>query len=185
MLIPEHSLLENRKLREACADIWIEALEKCEWSGTGFLTKCPIAVVAVAPECPEDTITHTRRVARLCKLLYEGLEDYFDEIGPCSYENLIASALIHDVGKFWEYAPCENGDWTYSKNGKMFRHPCTGAYLAQKYGLPETVVHAVLTHSFALSPEGAKAMNTPEALILKYVDDMVFNYAKIFFPRKS
>ena len=182
-LIPEHVLLQDQALKEKCADIWIEVLEGSDWQKKGNLKRCPIAVVAVSGDCPEDNLSHTGLVARLCSAVYENMGEYFAKIGPCNREYLIAGALIHDVGKFLDY-DLRDGCAGYSSTGKMFRHPCSGAYLSKKYGMPDVVIHMVLSHSFALSPEGAKAVNTPESVVLKYVDDMVFNYARIFYTGK-
>jgi putative nucleotidyltransferase with HDIG domain len=178
-LIPEHDLLTDQSLKEKCADIWIEVLEMGKWEEKG-LNKCPIAIKVIRDDCPEDCIAHTRQVTQMCAAAHEALIPLFNKIGPCDRGLLIAGALIHDVGKFLEY-DIKDGVACYSEQGLMFRHPCTGAYLAQKYGLPSKIVHMVLTHSLALSPEGPNAFNTPESLVLKYIDELCYNYVKIHF----
>ena len=180
-LLPEHLWLKDNSLRKKCADVWVEVLDNTDWTKKNRLHECPIAVGPLDPACPEDNISHTRLVVQLCNVVYDAMKDYFNKIGYCNKDLLLAAALVHDVGKFFEYAPTEDGA-TIPEFGLMFRHPCYGAYLAQKYGLPEKVVHAVLSHSLALSPEGKNAYCTPESLLMKYLDDMVYNYAKLFYP---
>lgn len=182
MLLPEHHLLSDQSLKETCADIWLEVLEGSKWQIRDSLRRCPIAVGAVSPDCPEENLSHTGLVARLCANVYDTMRDYFDKIGPCNRDYLLAGALIHDVGKFLEYDLQEDGTIALSDTARMFRHPCSGAYLAKNHRLPDEVVYIVLSHSYALSPEGRGAMNTPGSLIMKVLDDMVFNYARIFFP---
>jgi len=181
-LIPEHEFLEDAALKEKCADVWIDALEQTDWHRSGTLALCPIALKNLSHDCPENIISHTRIVTRLCKAMYEHMSDYFAKIGPCHREYLIAGAIVHDAGKLLEYSLDKTGEVGFSPTGRLFRHPCSGAYLAKVHGLPDEVVFMVLSHSNGLSPEGAKAPNIPESVILKHVDMMVFDYAKVFFP---
>lgn len=180
-LIPEFSLLHDTDIRDKCIDIWAEVLTDSTWEMQGLIEKCPTALLALRDDCPEDMITHTRRVTRLCSLAWEELDkDFFEKIGPCNREYLIAAALIHDVGKYLEYEP-KDGSVVLGKDAKLYRHPITGAYLGKKYNLPSEVIYAVMAHSTYFSPGGANATKTAESVILKALDEMVFDYARIFW----
>ena len=182
-LIPEHSLVQDAELREKCAEVWQEVLEIGGWDSKNINTSI-IAVKEVSNDCPETGLDHVRHVVNMSAAIYYQLKGWMDTIGPCDRDTVIAGALLHDVGKFLEYE-VKDGVRGYSKYGKMFRHPCSGAYFAQKHGLPPKVVHIILTHSAAQSPEGANAMNTPESLVVKYADHLCFSYVQLHFPPKD
>lgn len=62
---------------------------------------------------------------------------------------LIAGALLHDVGKPYEFSPRNQERWQANPalaGYPAMRHPIYGANIALKAGLPESIVHAVATH---------------------------------------
>lgn len=44
--------------------------------------------------------------------------------------------------------------------------------------MSDTVVHAVLTHSRTVSPEKDQAYETPEAMIMKHMDELAYFYVE-------
>ncbi|WP_434310513.1 HD domain-containing protein [Hominifimenecus sp. rT4P-3] len=62
------------------------------------------------------------------------------------FDVLIVSALLHDVSKLIEMEPGKEAI-EKTKIGKTFQHGYFGAYMAQKYGLPDSIVTNILTHT--------------------------------------
>lgn len=179
-IIPEINLLEDESLKEKCVACWLEALELGGWEQKG-IRNCSLGVGYVTDDCPEKSIDHCRRVIRMCKSAFTEMGNWANEIGSLDENTLLAGAILHDIGKFLEY-DYRDGKPCYSPNGHLFRHIISGAYLAQKHGLPEKVVHMVLAHSTQQSPEGANVYMTPELLVLKYMDHLVFSFAQMHYP---
>ena len=58
----------------------------------------------------------------------------------------------------------------------------SGAYIAKCNGLPDEIVYIILAHSDAQSPEGSKAFQTPELMMLKKLDHMCYMLAQMQYP---
>ncbi len=175
-LMPELDLLENEEDKELVLNVWQEAINAQNWGEKG-LENSGISTV-MRKGCPENLMTHTRHVTVACASLYKSIEPMFAEVGKCNREDLLVGALLHDVGKLLEMDYVD-GKVVHTHYGDLFTHPVSGAYLAKKHGANQNVVHMVLTHSNSLSPEGPKAFNTPESLILKYLDEICYKYVEI------
>ena len=93
---------------------------------------------------------------------------------------LIACALLHDVGKPYEYNPENRARWAanYKFTGAPnARHPAHGTYIAITCGLPEEVVHVCACHS----PEGRFVTRSAYATLVHYADDgSWFSLASMF-----
>ena len=177
-LFPELELIRSEEIREKCEEIWIEVLEKSTWGKANQIGECPLALDGLTPDCPEKVLAHIRRVTRLCSAVADELADYFEKIGPCNKDYLVAAASIHDVTKFWEYDLNEDGTITHDPlYGKYYHHPVSGAFLAKEHGLPDEIVYAVMAHSDYFSPGGAKAPHMPESYLMKALDDITYKIA--------
>lgn len=172
-LVPELDLVSDEKVKDIIISIWQEAIDRNDWGSKG-LENSGISTVMRAG-CPENLMTHTRHVTAACASLYDALIPMFDACGACNKQDLLAGALLHDVGKLLEMDYVD-GKVVHTHYGDLFNHPVSGAYLAKKHGMNENVVHMILSHSTTLSPEGANAYNTPESLVLKYIDEMCYKY---------
>ncbi|MFX0122375.1 MAG: HD domain-containing protein [Candidatus Hodarchaeota archaeon] len=96
---------------------------------------------------------------------------------PINRDILIASAILHDIGKPIEFALTSNGEVVKSNVGKRLRHPVTGAGLALKHDLPYEVVQNIYQHSW----EGDKGPGrTIEGEIVHRCDFLHFGPLKIF-----
>lgn len=175
-LMPELDYIKNEETKNKIVDIWQEAIDRLDWESKG-LENSGISTV-MRKGCPENLMTHTRHVTAACNAFYDALVDMFDKVGACNKEDLLAGALLHDVGKLLEM-DFVDGSVVHTHYGDLFNHPVSGAWLCQKHGMNQNVVHMVLTHSNSLSPEGPKAFCTPESLILKYLDEMCYKYVEI------
>lgn len=182
-LFPELALINDRNLREQCAAVWEEVLDSNGWSEE-TVRLCPVAPASLRDDCPECCLDHCRRVTRLCAVLYDELSDLFRLTGMCDRDDLLAAAVLHDVGKFAECQP-KNGSVHKCSRAKYFKHPVVGAYYAEKHGLPWKVVHAILAHSDGLSPQGQRASMTPESLLLKKADYICYDYLALFYKREE
>ena len=175
-LLPELDLLQREENKEKVLDIWMDAVTQTGWQTKGL--EHSLISTVMKNGCPENLMTHTRHVTAACAALYDAMGPMFDAVGKCDREDLLAGALIHDVGKLMEMDYVD-GKAVYTCYGTLFTHPVSGAYLAQKYGMNQTVVHMVLVHSNTLSPQGEKAAQTPESLLLKYIDEMCYKYVEL------
>ena len=84
---------------------------------------------------------------------------------------VVAGALLHDIGKLTEFVPGDGGQAVHSPNYELMRHPLSGAIIAAKAGLPDSIVHLIATHSF----EGDRSYHTVESEFVRTVDIFVFN----------
>ena len=78
---------------------------------------------------------------------------------------LIASALLHDLGKIFEYRR-QGGRFKKSEIGKFFPHGFWGTFLALREGLPLDLAHLVSSHAH-VSPVPPQRL---EGIILHYAD---------------
>lgn len=178
-LMPELALLENETDREMVISVFEEAIVLSGWKEKG-IEKCDLGAGYLGDACPEKLFDHTRHVTSAVAAVFNAMSPIFSVTTVANRQNLIAGALMHDVGKFLE-TEIKDGCLCHSDSWKLWRHPMTGAYLAKKHGFNDNVVHMILVHSNALSPEGRKATMTPESIILKYVDEMCFCYVEHFY----
>ena len=182
LLMPELDLVESEEEKDKILSIWQEAIAAGGWEDLDKLLISPISIY-VNMNCPENCFTHTRNVTALANAVYDTLTPLIELMGAkCSKQDLIEGALLHDVGKLTEM-DIVNGENVQTHFGDLFTHPVYGAYLAQKHGIRQNVVHMILTHSNGLSPQGAKAYNTPESLILKYLDDMTYRFVEMHYKK--
>lgn len=180
LLAPALAYLTDEANKEKAVAAWVEVAEEGEWDKKG-IEHCGIST-EMRPECTENLISHTCHVTQACAALYDSMGELFEKVGECNREDLIVGAILHDIGKLLENDYVD-GQACHGKTAKYFRHPITGAYYAKKYGFNDKVVHMVLTHSNMLSPEGPHAFNTPESLILKYIDEMCYKYVEIYWKK--
>ncbi len=153
--------IKDAGLRNKVVETWVTAAKRGGWK---TLDKVPFTLLFDG----SGTLTeHTKRMTGLVKTV----SDKRDE--PLNIDHLIAGALLHDVGKLLEYEVVD-GNVVKSNYGKRFRHPVSGALLAQELGLPEEVVLIIYAHSH----EGDKCERTPESYIVHYCDFIDFQIKK-------
>jgi len=121
-------------------------------------------------------IDHIRAVTQLCITTYEtyetlGLGDKLNR------DELIAGALLHDVGKFIEYEKDTSGKIIQTIEGKRIRHPAMGLEIVFEFNLPLIVRQAIVFHS----KEGDQINRFPEVDIIHRVDFLCFSPIKKIF----
>lgn len=181
-LIPEINLIKSEELRKKSIACWKQVIELGGWEEKG-IQNCPLGVGLVAEDCPEKSIDHCRRVVQVCQAIWDSIGQWANEISRLDHDTLICGAVLHDIGKFLEY-DYRDGKGCHSENGRLFRHVVSGAYIAKQNDLPDEIVHMVLAHSDAQSPEGDKAYQTPELMVMKKADLMCFSMAHMRYPCK-
>lgn len=182
-IMPEINLIHNTELREKSIRCWQDVIEMGGWDKKG-IENAPLGVGYVSDDCPERGIDHCRRVVRCCKVMWDELHEYANEVSSLDYDLLMTGAVLHDIGKFACYDR-KDGKGCHTALGEKFNHVTVGAYVARKNELPEDVVYIILQHSDNESPGGANAHDTPELLTLKRVDLLCFKLAADQYPAKK
>jgi len=169
-IYPEVNLVRDPELREKCALALAKAYELGGWDRSIY-EKAPISLSFADPRC-DSLITHIRTVAKAADAVCNVYTEMYG-MSPEMHDTVVAGALVHDIGKFLEFA-YKDGKVGHSADAKILRHPISGAILAAELGFPSEIVHIIATHSF----EGDKSYKTIAAIIMDAVDITSFNYAK-------
>lgn len=170
-LIPEFELIKSPELRNKTISVWKEAIKRGGWRMED-LERMPFTLMI--EETPINIIQHTRAVTRCSLKIAEILlEEYRDKIS-IDLDCLLSGALLHDVGKLFEYRR-EGKKFLKSKEGRLLRHPISGASLAFQFGLPQEVIHIIAVHS----KEGDGARRTVEAVIVNHADFVNFEALQV------
>ncbi|MCP2520334.1 HDIG domain-containing protein [Candidatus Aminicenantes bacterium AC-335-A11] len=165
-LIPEFNLIQDKDLLEKTLKVWEYALRENNWKIEDLL-EMPFTLLIDDP--PANIINHTRAVTLTCLRIADAMIDVYKEKIHINQDYLIAGALLHDVGKLYEFKK-EGEKFIKSKMGKIIRHPVSGAALAYKFGIPEEIVHIIAAHS----KEGEIVKRTVEAIIVHHADFVNF-----------
>jgi len=170
-LMPEFQMITDKKLREVTIEVWHKAMEKGKWSFED-LEEMPFTLLIKGT--PVNIIKHTRAVT-LCSVRIADvlLEKYGEQIS-LNRDILLSGALLHDVGKLFEYEK-KNGEFVKSREGELLRHPISGAAFASRFDVPDEVLHIIAAHS----KEGDGARKTVEAVIVNHADFVNFESLKM------
>jgi putative nucleotidyltransferase with HDIG domain len=154
------NLIKDFKIREKTMNVWKNAIKEGGWNE---ISDIPFTLLV---ETKKTLLEHTRIVTAMSIGVGKERDDIDMDI-------LISGALLHDVGKLLEYER-KGGKIIKSDYGNIVRHPISGAMLAREEGLPVSVQHIILAHSF----EGEKTIRTPEAIIVHHCDFIDFHIEK-------
>lgn len=94
-------------------------------------------------------IDHIRAVVRIATFLADDFMTNFPEV-DLDRDIVVAGAIIHDVGKAFEFDPVNLKRWSEdaSRAGQpSLRHSVFGAHVCLTVGLPEELAHIALGHS--------------------------------------
>ena len=170
-IMPEFKLIKDPELREQTIHVWIEAIKEGGWT-IDDLNQMPFTLLI--NETTVSIIEHTRAVTLSSVEIAEVMVKEYKGKVTLNRDYLIAGALLHDVGKLFEYKR-EKGKFVKSRGGELLRHPISGAAFAYQHGLPKEVVHIIAAHS----KEGDGARKTVEAVIVHHADFVNFEALKI------
>ncbi|NLI22888.1 MAG: HDIG domain-containing protein [Clostridiales bacterium] len=174
--LPQVLEIEQEALRNKVIDAWALALQL---NGYERIEEMPGSGMPEASVLGDQSM-HIRVVGYSAVSLYENLcKAYRMEMG-LDRDLLIACALLHDVGKPYEFNPQNRERWAANHKttgAPNVRHPAYGAYIAITCGLPEEVVHVCASHS----PEGRFVTRSAYATLVHYADDgSWFSLASLF-----
>ncbi len=169
-LFPEFNLIEDDDLRIKTFSCWIDAMQIGGWR-VEDLDKIPFTLLI--PECPVSFREHVRSVTQTAIATAGVLVEFYSSHYRINVDYIVAGGLLHDIGKLLEYRR-ENAHFVKSDTGKLLRHPFSGAGLAMKHGLPDTIVHIIATHA----KEGDGNFRCPESIIIHHADFMNFEPLK-------
>jgi putative nucleotidyltransferase with HDIG domain len=170
-IMPEFQHINDDRLREKTIAIWIGAMEK---SGRSIEDLQQMPFTLLIERTPINIIEHTRAVTRCSLEIADVLLEEYKDIIAINKDQLLSGALLHDVGKLFEYKK-ENGKFVKSDEGKLLRHPISGAAFASKFDISQKVLHIIAAHS----KEGDGARTTVEAIIVNHADFVNFEALKI------
>jgi putative nucleotidyltransferase with HDIG domain len=169
-LFPEFAWIQNAKLRQKTVRCWLEALEQGGWS-LEDLDRMPFTLLI--NDCTVSFRTHVRSVTQMAAAAAKIFNQHYQHGPMLNLDWVVSGGLLHDIGKLLEFR-LENGRFVKSENGKLLRHPFSGAALAAKNDLPENIVHIIATHA----KEGDGGYRTPESIIVHHADFMNFEPLK-------
>lgn len=170
-LFPEFQMIQNSELQEKTIACWLEALQLGGWE-VEDLDRIPFTLLI--PECKVSFRTHVQAVTQTAIASAKILIQHYAPYYTLSMDLIVSGGLLHDIGKLLEYRQVE-GKFVKSRNGKLLRHPFSGANLAAKYQLPDDVIHIIAVHA----KEGDGGYRTPEAVIVHHADFMNFEPLKV------
>jgi putative nucleotidyltransferase with HDIG domain len=183
-IFPDFNEVQDQLVREKCLEAFLLGYEMGGWEEKGGLDACPVSAGEMRDDSDGNYFEHVRYTLAAAREVAEGLSPYLSELGYTLDRDLVAAgSLCHDLGKLISYDISPQGEHGTSRAGEMFCHTATGAYLAKKAGLPENLVHLVLTHSYNEAPEKGEAFETPEGVIVKFCD--AISYFTIFLKWKK
>jgi putative nucleotidyltransferase with HDIG domain len=164
--LPEIEMIRDSELREQVVELHAVALAETQFKR---IEDIPPSGVPESPPMKRGTqADHYRGVATMAVGMAKGLEDVMGEIG-IDYDRLVAAALVHDVGKAYEFAGWDRWKTERTRTGSpALRHPVYGAHLALRVGLPEEIVHCVAAHPYMGEGQFVKA--SLETTIVQYAD---------------
>ena len=169
-LIPEFKLIEDGDLRQKTIQVWEEAIKSRNWS-LEDLKAMPFTLLI--EEAAVNIIQHTRAVTLCAFKISQVLKNEYRDRININQDYLLSGALLHDVGKLFEYKR-KGKRFVKSEEGRLIRHPISGASFASKYGLPQEIIHIIAAHS----KEGDGVRRTVEAVIVNHADFVNFEVFK-------
>jgi putative nucleotidyltransferase with HDIG domain len=170
--LPELELIADPELREKCVDAWALALSETEFER---IEDIPPTGTPTSPylKAPLTQAHHLRGTATIAIGMVDGLEQIAGKT-RINRDLVLASALLHDVGKAWEGSPRNLARWKAdpaATGNPSFRHSAYGAHICLTVGLPETVAHTAGYHSGG--GEGEWIQRSMENTIV-YLADLAF-----------
>ena len=161
-MLPEVKEIKDRALGELVISTFAEALKRGGWKPEDLKV---IPFTLLIPDIQVSLLDHTLAVTRGAMALGRIMEQAYGSLTPINWDILIAGGLLHDVGKILEYVR-KDGKIVKSANGKLLRHPFSGAGLATRMGLPDAVVHCIAVHAH----EGDGGYRSLEATLINHAD---------------
>ena len=164
--LPEIQRIEGLPLRDLTVEAWAYALASSTFSS---IRQIPPAGMPGYQEVKHgDQTDHLRGVTRLALGIAKEMQAAYPDL-EVDMDIVLSGALLHDVGKAWEFDPerCERWSDKQKRYGRpSIRHPAMGAHICLTVGLPEEVAHIAMAHS----GEGELLVRSLECMIVHKAD---------------
>ena len=141
---------------EAACEIWAKAWEKSSWEKLDELPANPLTPSASLLNHVRGVVENAIQVSKVRESIHGDRVDM---------DILIVAGVLHDASKPLEYE-MRNGKEMHSRFGDLYPHGFYAAHLAEAAGLPQEIVHIILTHTTSTKTYPI----TVEGLILYYCD---------------
>ncbi|MHA2225945.1 MAG: HDIG domain-containing metalloprotein [Candidatus Hodarchaeales archaeon] len=169
--------ISDENLKEKVVNVCVEALkignEGQGWPNMNF----PFTLFI-----PDVDVSFASHIQIVTNLALQSASILSKQGIPIDMDILVASAILHDIGKPIEYELGSDGKVTKSDTGNRLRHPVTGAGLAMKHDLPYEVVQNIYQHSW----EGDRGPSrTIEGEIIHRCDFLHFGPLKTYYENKA
>ena len=171
--LPRIRDIKDETLRRQTIDAWALALAKSDFKKIGDIPGQGI------PDGPifGDQAQHINGVATMALDYVDTLESALGEPLGADRDLLLVCALVHDVGKPFEFSPANIKRWhddPRPSGSPALRHTLYGVYIAFTVGFPEEVAHVCGCHS----PEGELVTRSLYAMIIHQVDRAYWHILK-------
>ena len=160
--------IQNQELKDTVYRAWARGISECTFNS---IEEIPFSTDI--PEC--SLVDHTRWVADAALFMASLVEKRMDV--AIDRDLLIETALLHDLGKAFEYKK-DGNRYDKTKIGHQFIHGFWGTYISLLEGAPQDLARLVATHCHA-SPVPPQLL---EGVILHYAD---FAHADILRFQKN
>ena len=179
-IFPEIQWISDVNLQQKVVNTYVDALGTGGWEPED-MDKIPFTLLI--PNCPFTYLDHVRGVTRIAKQAMEefnGIYAVKDQKFTLDNDEVVAGALLHDVGKLIEYEKNSMGETVKSELGKNLRHPFSGTVLALRNGCSSRIGHIIANHAH----EGDGTLRSPEAVVINKADFINFEAIKSFLGLK-
>ncbi|QQN65442.1 HD domain-containing protein [Bradyrhizobium diazoefficiens] len=157
-LFPQVDQITDVNLRTRLSAVWQELWSMSSWTD--------MADVPTSLESDYPTLPHNRCVLTMALGVANAFETHHGV--SVDRDTLIAAAVLQDASKIVEFEPNASGSIELTERGKHYPHAFWAAHVALQHGIPDKIIHIILTHS----PQSPKFPDSLEGKILYYVDQI-------------
>ena len=164
--LPSVNDIQDKDLREKVINAWALSLAINGWNSLDELPG------SGRPNLPTkgNQSQHIECVAKMTMAAAKIMEETLDFELIRDKDLLLASALCHDLGKPYEYAPENRKRWVEDPAAEglpCLRHTMYGVYIALLAGLPDSIAHTCGCHS----PEGEYVQRSLNTMLIHMIDE--------------
>jgi putative nucleotidyltransferase with HDIG domain len=172
--LPEIADIKDKALADKVVDCWALALSQTRYAAISDIPPWGNPKVFVIKRGSQAQ--HLRGVAHLAVAFADEFTGSYPEVS-INRDIVLAGALLHDVGKAYEFDNQEKWEADPSVYGyPAIRHPAYGAHLCYTVGLPEEIAHIAMNHS---PVEGDHVARSLECTIVRYADNTWWRIAGV------
>jgi 3'-5' exoribonuclease len=170
------ALVELSQVIDSLRRPWLAALARAALASEGVAARLADAPAGRTRHhaFPGGLLAHTLEVARLCDAACRGLPELDRDL-------LVVAAILHDLGKVWQYRFAPGGSVELTEDGRLLGHVVMGWELVRRLwrGVPgfpadagRHLEHLVLSHHGRREWGAPVEPATPEAVALHHADLM-------------